>query len=174
MNQDAIDAVNRVWVLTVKARALCPWIPDNAVGGTGYYSAPWYQARGEVYLVSWPHELKPEEVNELREVGGFINRSFIISLAAVLEEHGIVPSGESPDPSKEGGEHVTLIKLLRNRFAHGEWEFDSTKPKHVETRELIEKLFPDEASRGKGFVTSIDEILEPLKDNAILYIKAVS
>jgi len=172
VNQAAYDAVEQAWTLTVKARALCPYTDDSAVGIEGYQSPSWYRQHGAVYFVNLAQPLKREDVRELNEIGVFINRSFVISMAAILEALDVVPYGQSPDRSKAGGDHAQLTKWLRHRFAHGRWEFDKADRHHLETRALLEALFPAGATKGTGFVISIDEILEPLKDGVLEYIRA--
>lgn len=66
---------------------------------------------------------------------------------------------------------MLLTKWLRNRFAHGEWTYDEKNRSHVETRELLERLFPRATECNKGFVLEIDTILEPLKDGVLTYIQ---
>jgi len=95
-------------------------------------------------------------------------------MAAILEAHRVVPYKDNPDRTKPGGDHVQLAKWLRNRFAHGEWVYDASKQKHVDTHKLLEKLFPKAAVSGPGFILSIDTILEPLKDGVLTYIRATT
>lgn len=174
MNQAAHDAIKKAWALTVKARALCPVAAPSAIGSKGYVSPPWYQARGAVYFVNLAQPLTAPDVQELTEIAGFVNRSFVISMAAILEANGVVPYQTNPDRTKDGGDHAQLTKCLRNRFAHGEWLYDAGDSRHAETRELLEKLFPDGAASGPGFVISIDSVLEPLKDGVLAYINAAT
>ena len=174
MNKEAYDAVTKAWALTIKARALCPFIDESAIGRTGYISPEWYRERGAVYFVNLAQSLTAGDVQELNQIGSFMNRSFVISMAAVLEEYKVVPYKSKPDSSKEGSKHVQLTKRLRNRFAHGQWEYNADCNKHVETRELLEELFPEGSAKGSGFVTSIDDILEPLKDGVLAYIRAAT
>ncbi|MCX6027650.1 MAG: hypothetical protein NTY23_15625 [Chloroflexi bacterium] len=174
VNEAAYRAVEKVWALTIKARALCPYAGESAVGQRGYASPAWYRARGAVYFVDLAQPLTDGDVRELNEIGGFLNRSFVVSMAAVLEEYGVVPYRANPDRSKEGGDHAQLTKWLRHRFAHGEWEYDAGDPEHVKTRQLLEELFPEEAKKGTGFLTSIDGILEPLKNGVLAYIRAAT
>jgi hypothetical protein len=171
VNDAAYQAVEREWSLTVKARALCPFTSKSAVGKSGYLSPPWYRARGAAYFVNLAEPLTEDDVLELNSIGGFVNRSFIVSMAATLEAFGVVPYKQAPDRSKPGGDHAQLTKWLRNRFAHGQWDYDATDPQHVETRDLLETLFPAATASGPGFITSIDTILEPLKDGVLEYIK---
>jgi hypothetical protein len=171
VNQAAYDAVEEAWKLTVKARALCPYTDDSAVGMLSYPSPPWYRQRGAVYVINLPQPLDEEDVRELNEIGSFINRSFVIWMVALLEAFDVVPYKKDPDLSKSGGDHAQLTKWLRNRFAHGEWRFDPGNQDHVETRELLEKLFPQGTKKTRGFVISIDAILEPLKDGVLEYIR---
>jgi hypothetical protein len=174
MNKAAHDAIENIWRLTIKTRALCPHAEASLIGEKDYLSPPWYRARGAVYIVSHPQKLTEKDVQELNQIGKFVNRSFIISMAAVLEEYGVVPYGTSPDRSKNGGDYVQLTRWLRNRFAHGEWQYDVSNPKHVETRQLLETLFPQGATSEPGFVTSINSILEPLKEGVLAYIRAAT
>lgn len=151
---------------------MCPCADSSAVGLTGYNSSEWYQNRGANYFVNLAAPLKPEDVQELNYIGRFINRSFVISMMAVLEEHRVVPCGSGPDRSKNGGDHVQLTKWLRNRFAHGEHEYNASKTKHVETSNLLKRLFSDRAASSPNFGTPIDTVLEPLKDGVLAYIRA--
>jgi hypothetical protein len=172
MNQKAYEAIEEVWTLTVKARALCPYCDQSAIGMRGYCSPGWYQVRGAVYFVNLAEPLTDLDVRELKQIGAFLNRSFVIAMASILETSGVVPYRDEPDRGMPGGDHVQLTKWLRNRFAHGEWVYDANKSKHVETWELLERLFPVGVAGGPGFITSIDTILEPLKDGVISYIRA--
>jgi hypothetical protein len=171
MNQIAYDAIEEAWTLTVKARALCPHIDTSAIGRPSYSSPSWYQARGAVYFVKPEQPLSATDVREINLIGDFINRSFIISIAAILEANGVIPCHTNPDTTKNGGKHAQLTKWLRNHFAHGQWIYDASDRQHVRTRHLLEELFPAAAS---GFVTSIDSMLEPLKDGVLVYIRAVT
>jgi hypothetical protein len=174
MNEAAYNAIEKIWALTIKARAMCPCTDSSAIGLTGYRSPEWYQIRGAVYFVNLAKPLTAEDVQELNHIGGFINRSFVISMMAVLEEHGVVPYRSEPDRSKDGGDHVQLTKWLRNRFAHGEYEYEDSNQNHVETRSLLEALFPDRAAGDLSFGTPINSILEPLKDGVLEYIRATT
>ena len=172
MNNAAFDAIEKTWALTIKARALCPYTDASMIGQAGYISPPWYRTRGAVYFVNLAKPLTSVDVHELNQIGSFVNRSFVISMAAVLEEHHVVRP--SPDHPIQGGDHVQLTIWLRNRFAHGEWEYNADEANHVETRTLLERLFPRGAAGGSGFVLSIDSILEPLKDGVLQYIRAAT
>ena len=174
MNADAFNAIEEAWQLTVKARALCPYVSESAIGTKFIASPGWYRAHSASYVVALPKELSEDDANELREVGGFVNRSFIISMVAILEEHQVVPSGVSPDRSLNGGYHVQLVKWMRNLFAHGDWAFDQNNAKHRKTRALLEKLVPLMVGTDPGFPTPIDAVLEPLKDGVLQYIQAAT
>ncbi|MFC2105250.1 hypothetical protein ACFLS0_00610 [Candidatus Bipolaricaulota bacterium] len=173
MNQVAVDAIEKAWMRTVKARALCPYTDDRMIGASAFASPSWYKERGVEFFVKPAKELTVEDISELRGIGTFINRSFVITICAILEETGVCKYLTDPDSSKQGGEHVQLAKWLRNRFAHGEWEYDDTDGRHVETLQLQRKLFPV-TSAVDEFATSIDKVLEPLKAGVIEYIKATT
>jgi hypothetical protein len=173
MNRAAYDTIQKAWQSTIKVRALCPTADKSAIGFTEYASPTWYQIHGAVYFVKPAHSLTEEDIAELSEMASFVNRSFIIAMSAILESYKVVPYRSNPDLSVEGGEHVQLVKWLRNHFAHGEYEYDNNKPEHVRTRKLLEKLLPIGAAKGQGFVTSIDTVLELLKDGVLKYISNI-
>lgn len=106
MNQSAFDDIEQAWILTVKARALCPFADKSAIGKNGYISPPWYQSRGAVYFVNLAKSLTAQDVDELIQIGGFVNRSFVITMTAILEAHGFVPYRASPNRTKPGGDQV--------------------------------------------------------------------
>lgn len=167
----AYKAIEKLWASTVKARALCPLIDETAIGLDGYISSPWYQARGAVYFVSHAEPLTAKDVKELNYIGNFINRSFIISLVAVLEEHEVVLFGSGPDTSKDGGNHVKLTKLLRHSFAHGAYEYDVSNDKQKQIPKYFKRVFPN---RDLSLSIPIDAVLEPLKDGVLAYIRATT
>jgi hypothetical protein len=134
----------------------------------------WYRARGAIYFVNLAQPLTATDVEELRQIGSFVNRSFVISMAAILEEYGVIRAGHDLDRSREGGDHAQLTRWLRNRFAHGQWQYNANDPEHRKTPALLEKLFPEAASGGSGFMPSIDGILEPLKDGLLTYQRSAS
>lgn len=174
MDPSTHEIVQALWRHTVKARALCPSATETAIGITSYASPEWYRARGASYVVQLPGEMGVSDLQEMNESGSFINRSFVISLAAVLEESGVAPKGRAIDRSIDGGDHVQLIRWMRNAFAHGQWHFEAQNPDHVRIRSLFENLFPEVARQAPGFVISIDGVLEPLKDGALSYIRALA
>lgn len=93
-------------------------------------------------------------------------------MAAILEAYAVVPYKTAPDLSRPDGKYARLAKRLRNHFAHGEYDFDSANSEHVKTRQLLEDVLPVGASKGPGFVASIDTVLEPLKDSVLEYVTA--
>lgn len=171
MNQIAYDAIISAWELTIKARALCPYTDASAIGMASYSSPGWYQARGAAYFVQPAQPLTAEDVKEINRIGEFVNRSFIISMAAILEANSVVPYKKTPDRTKPGGNHAQLTKRLRHHFAHGEWVYNPNDDKHIKTRQLLEDLFSTGTMGNPGFVVSIDTILEPLKDGVLEYIR---
>lgn len=172
MAEDAHAAVETAWQAFIHVRALCPSAHESAIGSTGWVSPGWYQARGAVYVVSLPGPMTSDEFDTLQRMTAFVNRSFVITLAAILEAYGIVPYRADPDRSLDGGDEAQLVKWLRNRFAHGQYDYDQADSQHVETRQLLEHLLPEVANRADGFPAAIDSVLEPLKEGVQRYIAA--
>ncbi|MFH1024550.1 MAG: hypothetical protein V1809_14310 [Planctomycetota bacterium] len=174
MNKAAYSAIEQAWQACVKVRALCPSTRKSAIGRTEYKSTNWFEKRGVTYFVRPQVPLTQEGLNELQQMTAFVNRSFIIVMAAILESYDVVPYCTTPDLSLDGGEHVLLVKWLRNRFAHGDYDYNPTDKSHVETRQLLEKLLPaTKTPEMSGFPAAIDKVLEPLKDGVLQYISKV-
>jgi len=172
VDQGAYDAVEQAWRAFIKVRALCPSANEAAIGSSSYVSPGWYRARGVTYFVQPERPMTHQDFLELKQMTSFVNRSFVVAMAAIIEAYGVVPYGAEPDPALEDAEYVRLTKWLRNRFAHGEIDLDPQNPRHVETRQLLEKLLPEGAAAGEGFPASIDTVLEPLKDGVLRYVWA--
>ena len=174
MNEVASRAIEELWENTVKARALCPGATPSAIGRTDYCSPEWYSDRGAIYFVKPAKPLKAEDIDEMNHIGDFINRSFVISMAALLEKQEVIPKGRNLNDlelSREGGKHVQLTKWLRNQFAHADYVYDKDEPFHQSTNALLMQLFP---GRDPGFSIPIDTVLEPLKDGVLDYIRAAT
>ena len=170
MNTEAYKAIEDAWQACVKARALCPSAREEAIGSILYESPPWYKNRGANYFVKSDSPLTQEGLASLRQMTAFINRSFVIVMAAILEAHDIVPYRSDPDRSRDGGDHVQLVKWLRNCFAHGDFDYDPNNSRHVETRELMETLLSVDDPELQGFPAAINIVLEPLKDGVLRYV----
>jgi hypothetical protein len=80
---------------------------------TGYISPEWYRARGAIYFVNLAQPLTATDVEELRQISSFVNRNFVISMATILEEYGVIRSGHELDRSREEGDHAQLTRWLR-------------------------------------------------------------
>jgi hypothetical protein len=167
--ETAYEAIKSAWDLTRKVRSLFPSTDDPAIKIKELESPGWYQAHGDVGTVKFANPVTGKELNQ---IGAFVNSSFIITMMAILEEFDVVPYKSVPDLSREGGKYVQLTKRYRNHFAHGDWEYNPNDPEHRKTRKLLQELLPNAAKKGSGFLTSIDTVLEPLKDGVLAYISA--
>ncbi len=168
MSNAAYDAIAEAWEITKLIRSLFPSTPYPESRFTEIVSPSWYQQiAGVGGQVSF---LKPVTGKTLNNIGKFVNESFVIFMMAILEEFEVVSDEKPIDLSKEGGKYVQLVRWYRNRFAHGESEFDPANPKHVETRALLEELFPNLAKSTTGFPTSIDSVLPDLVAGVLAYI----
>jgi len=173
MNNKAYQGIEQAWRACLKVRALCPSANDNLIGCTGYPSPGFYVQRGIKFFVKPEKPFTPDDLAELRDMTAFVNRSFIIVMVAILEAHGVVPYRTDPDQSREGGKHTYLVKKLRNKFAHGEIDYNPGDEEHVEIRELMEELLPnakDLIKEHHNFPAAINSVLEPLKDGVLLYV----
>ena len=175
----ACEAIEKAWKLTQRIRGLCPSTnnPQSLVGQMGYRSGGWYRERSIDFIVRLPRPMTLDDAQNLNLMGTFVNTSFIITMAAILEGYEFTPYGDSVNKSKECWEFALLTKWLRNYFVHGEFKRTPTAEdikKAKKTRELLMKLLPIVKDADHDFPTSIDTILEPLKDKLQSYIRAFS
>jgi hypothetical protein len=74
--------------------------------------------------------------------------------------------------ARPGSDHVRLVRRLRNHFAHGDRRLDAKKKGHPETWKLLAEVFPGRAARRPTFDVPIDEVLEPLVEGVLEFIRA--
>ena len=174
MNPEAHKAIEDAWVALVRIRALCPSATEDAIDTEIYQSPPFYREHGMNFIVKLDGPLTSEGLALLKEMTAFINRSFFIVMAAILEAHDLAVRDNIPNGAGDGRDHALLVKWLRNRFAHAEFMYDPNEQKHVETRQLLEELIPKtkEAAYQGFFPAAINVVLEPLKDGVLRYIDA--
>lgn len=169
----ASEAVEKLWQITVKTRALTPSTNDLDTAIAAYVSPSWYQKRGATYFVQPAKSLTAPDLIELNQIGKSVNQGFIIAMASILEGFGFIPYRGNVDQTKKCWEYAQLTKWLRNYFTHGELKRDPTPEdlkKAQKTHDLLVKMFPKVKIAEHDFPTSIDTILEPLKENVITYI----
>jgi len=120
----ACEAIEKAWKLTQRIRGLCPSTnnPQSLVGQMGYRSGGWYRERSIDFIVRLPRPMTLDDAQNLNLMGTFVNTSFIITMAAILEGYEFTPYGDSVNKSKECWEFALLTKWLRNYFVHGEFK----------------------------------------------------
>ncbi len=177
-SEKAYKAVEWLWQLTVKTRALCPSTDiDNIHPGVeveAIVSPSWYQERGATYFVKPMRPFTKSDLLQLNNIAKFVNQNFIILMSSILEGFELIPEKGPVDKSKKWWEYAQFTKWLRNQFAHGEFDTNPSEDdlwKALETHNLLICLFPKASASDQRFPTSIDSILEPLKDKVLLYIK---
>jgi len=112
---NAYNAIKNLWKLTVKTRALCPVARDSAKGKTQYMSPKWYRDRGAKYVVTRAKPLKAKDIEELAQIGSLVNRSFVISMAMILEENCLKILCDDPCKLSRDEQHALLTKWLLGR-----------------------------------------------------------
>jgi hypothetical protein len=97
--KSAYDAIEQAWRLTWKVRALCPHFHKRHIGLKDYSAPDWYVERGATSSVNLGKPLTEADIAEANEIGAFINRQFVITLASILEVHEI--STNTPKKSEQ-------------------------------------------------------------------------
>jgi hypothetical protein len=142
----------------VNSRSLCGYLPEEALGARSFSPGPFYE-EGTPYLrITLKEPLTPEVREAHNRIGGWTNQNGLIRLWAVLESHGFTK------PIRRGAaesETVSLLKRLRQHYAHGSGLYDDHKRDHRKLRRDLLKAFPVPGDP-TGIPLDINRVLAPL------------
>ena len=167
--------IDRLWDCFFRLKAFVPYTEDTMVGAQVLEGAPYYAAGGRALELHFEPPLTPEHIAEINESGLWLNENYVVRLYAVLESHDAIRYGEPVDQELEGGEHVAILKKLRNRIAHDDGRFDPEDTRHQKLAEDLSELYNiEETDRESHFHLPIDKVLKPMTDGVKSYVHAVA
>ena len=150
------------------------------IGHTQYCTAPFYRAEGYDAIVKFAEPLTDQKIDGLNDAGHWINQGFVVRLAALLQSCQIIGtkgSGIQLIPGLDGYEEVSILRELRNAFAHSSGKYDSTDSdkrklynRVIKHFSLDPKQYPEDDGK---FPIPIDKVLVPLAEGCKKYVRAV-
>jgi len=175
MKRDAhaiIREINNLWRTFVNCRAHFPCVSEQAIGATSIRTAPYYSRRGFDVHICFRTPLTEKNIEDFLAIGHWINQNFIVRLYALLESHKVPVSGQKVDCKLDGNRHVSLLRALRNVFAHSSGRYNARKPYHKEILKKLRSVLSLDLGSPKEFPLGIDDVLEPLVKGCKAYVKA--
>jgi hypothetical protein len=159
-------------------RAMFPAITNEMAGQTEFPTAPFYQERGFFVTFKFSMPLTAERIEEISQIGRWVNQSFVIRLYALLESHQVIPpNGQGRiNQQLDGHEEVDIIRRLRRILAHTSGRYNFADP---EERKLYEKIVgkfsieAESSETAREFPVPIDALLL-LAEGCKRYIQALA
>jgi len=171
-----IYEIERQWQDLLRVRSMFPTMTDDLIGKCRVCTAPFYRLKGLPVELLFKQPLTRESIEEINQIGQWINESYVIRLCAVLEFHRIIPrEGQGRiNKCQEGHEEVDILRRVRNELVHRSGQYN---PQDPESRKLYERMVEKFSLNTEGSATAttypvhIDRFLEPITDACKRYVR---
>lgn len=156
-------------------RALFPAIEVGMVGQSKFTTAPFYQNKGFNIEFNLSSPLTLDKIQEVNEIGRWVNQSFVIRLCALLESYRIISKNEKERINQKivGHEDVDILRRLRNVLAHTSGRYNPTDSEERKLYERIVERYSINIVRletVKEYPLHIDTLLLPLAEGCKRYV----
>jgi hypothetical protein len=174
---EIIKEVNAQLKNLLTARAVFPHTREDLIGTTRSVTAPFYQKRGFSIAFEFAEPLTKQRIDELNQVGHWINQNYIVRLYALLESFQVVSNSISINTTLSGHEDVDILRRLRREFAHSSGWYDRTDPEERKLKERIIEYYSLEIDHYPAsdprFPIPIDGVLLPMTDACKTYVQSL-
>jgi hypothetical protein len=173
---EIIQQIEQQWTDLLRVRSAFPTMRDNVLGAQHIATAPFYQHYGYHVRLSFAQPLTPETIEEVNQIGRWLNESYVIRLCALLEFYQIIPrEGQGRiNQSLEGHEAVDILRRLRNALLHRSGRHN---PEDADSCKLYERMVQTFSIQSESSTTAtqypvhIDGFLLPLTAACKCYVK---
>lgn len=166
------NELRALWDRFLTVRSVFSYFRASDVGKSSRRSAPYYQAQGKDLTVHFPTPLTDQDIDPYNGVAYWINQAYVASAYAILDRHQVVGNEVVLNPSLPGFKAVDLLRRVRMRVTHSNGGFDPEDKDHKKlNQELINHFQPRQPDPHK-FQLHIDEVLDPMLEEIIEYVKA--
>jgi hypothetical protein len=164
---EIIQQIEQQWNDLLRVRSVFPTMLDNVIGSQQASTAPFYQHQGYHARLSFVQPLTKEAIEEVNQIGRWLNESYVIGLCALLEFYQAIPrEGQGRiDLSLQGHEEIDILRRLRNALLHRSGRHN---PDDVESRKLYERMVEEfslrteSSTKAAKYPVHIDGFLQPL------------
>ena len=176
MFSEIIQQMEQQWADLLRVRSAFPTMRDSVIGAQHISTAPFYQQHGYHVNLSFDKPLTQETIEEVNQIGRWLNESYVIRLCALLEFYQIIPrEGQGRiNQSIEGHEAVDILRRLRNELLHRSGRHN---PEDKDSCKLYERMVQTFSLKAESSTTAahypvhIDGFLLPLTAACKCYVK---
>lgn len=167
--QNICREIERQWEFHLLSRAV--FHVDVSNEKNMYCSPPYYISKGASFAVLLPYPHTAIMRRGLKGLPRWLNQNFIIRLYGILDEHAIITAGKNSNNVYTKILYDLRQKVGAHSAGHGNPnKADARKISRLIYQHLDTKVSPTEIS---GFNLSIDTVLEPLKNQLILFTQSL-
>lgn len=164
------------WNDVLRVRSMFPTMNNNLIGAQKVSTAPFYRNMGLNVEIQFSQPLTLEDIDEINQIGRWINESYAIRLCAFLESHGIIPKEDKGKINKklEGHEEVDILRRLRNELLHRSGQYNPDNP---DSRRLYERMVThfsletESSTTAVKYPVHIDGFLQPITNACKRYVQ---
>lgn len=155
-------------------RSFFPYMNNKLINQSEITTGLFYSMKGFQVSFKFTPPLNEKSIIQMNHIGHYINQNFIVRLYAMLESYKMTPETEQEYKIVNA---VNIIRRLRNIFAHtsGKYEPTDMEYKQKETMSMLvaycPKLVQKDPEKYNDWPLAIDEVIEPLFNGCIEYIK---
>lgn len=165
---EIIQQIDGQWNDLLRVRSAFPTLSKDVIGAKHFPdTAPFYQRKGFHLPIFFPEPLTQETIDEINQIGAWINESYVIRLCALLEYNKVLPKKGKDRINKNlvGHDKIDILRRLRNALVHHSGTYN---PTDAESRKLYNRMVAkfslpsDSQTPANRFLVHIDKFLEPV------------
>lgn len=173
--EEALAKIHAQIELLKRSRAMFPHVLPSMEGETRARTAPYYQKDGHVVEFEFSGGLTAESIQQINEIGYWINQNFIFRVYGILDSHGIAGSAKI-DQSLDGADEVDILRRLRRVIGHTDGRYNAAdkeeKTLYMRIKEYFRLSDAECPSDGEHrYPLPIDRVIIPLAEGCIRYAK---
>lgn len=156
--QTLYNDMDELWQKFLKAKAYFPYLNESAIGKNSLGSSDFDQMFGISMWLKFSKNLTKREIEDINEIGYYINQNFIVRLFALLQSYGV--TDDLPNfKNYKYYEYIEVLTLLRNCFAHSSGFYNPANRNHRKAIEKIKELFGVEQIKEDWFPIPKDRVI---------------
>ena len=160
--------IDTLWDKFFRCRSHFPCVSPTMEGQRCIPTAPYYEAEGLEVTYVLNQDLTLDMIDELNDIGHWLNQNLVVRLYAILDHHNVVDSIEE---EYDGWRYVSLTRWLRNYFSHQSGFYNPNDPDHKKTMQEMGDLLHIDIEGREEFPLLIDKVLHPLLEGCKKFVR---